>query len=154
MGCKQSKKYAEDSGEEEQELQPVEKEEYQEHMGSGALKLDSEVDSKVGGFGGNIDVSSSEEEITRKVVKKAAPRKLGPTQDKEASSKGKVSSSKPASKKPTAVKKKFMESSDEENRPPKKSKARKVVDSGDDSDFEVESIPAHPRTTGNYWGVV
>ena len=71
--------------------------------------------------------------------------------DKEDSSKGKVSSSKPASKKPTAVKKKFMESSDEENRPPKKSKARQVVDSGDDSDFEVESIAAKPRTTGNYW---
>merc|ERR1719474_941180 len=141
MGSKQSKKYAEDSGEEEQDLQPVQKEEYQ-----GAQRLDSEDDFKVGGSGGNIDVSSSEEEITRKVVKKAAPRKLGPPQDKKDSSKGKVSNSKPASKKPTAVKKKFMESSDEENRPPKKSKARQVVDSGDDSDFEVESIAAKPRT--------
>ena len=140
MGSKQSKKYAEDSGEEEQELQSVEKDE----------RLDSEDDFKADGFGGNIDVSSSEEEITRKVVKKAAPRKLGPPQDKEDSSKGKVSSSKPASKKPTAVKKKFVESSDEENPPPKKSKARQVVDSGDDSDFEVESIAAKPRTTGNY----
>ena len=149
MGSKQSKKYAEDSGEEEQELQPVEKEENQEYKGSGAQGLDSEDDFKAGGFGGNIDVSSSEEEITRKVVKKAAPRKLGPPQDKEDSSKGKVSSSKPASKKPTAVKKKFVESSDEENPPPKKSKARQVVDSGDDSDFEVESIAAKPRTTGN-----
>ena len=151
MGSKQSKKYAEDSGEEEQQLQSVEKDKYQEYKGSGA---DSEDDSKAGGFGANFDVSSSEEEITRKVVKKAAPRKLGPPQDKEDWSKGKVSNSKPASKKPTAVKKKFMESSDEENRPPKKSKARQVVDSGDDSDFEVESIPAKPRTTGNYWGVV
>ena len=96
-------------------------------------------------------MSSSEEEITRKVVKKAAPRKLGPPQDKEDSSKGKVSSSKPAPKKLTAVKKKFVESSDEENPPPKKSKARQVVDSGDDSDFEVESIAAKPRTTGRYW---
>merc|ERR1719495_1618653 len=148
MGSKQSKKYAEDSGEEEQELQPVEKEEYQEYKRSGGQRLDSEDDFKAGGFGGNIDVSSSEEEITRKVVKKAAPRKLGPPQDKEGSSKGKVSSSKPASKKPTAVKKKFMESSDEENHPPKKSKARQVVVSGDDSDFEVESIAARPRTTG------
>merc|ERR1719495_1238365 len=136
MGSKQNKKYAEDSGEEEQELQPVEKEEY---WGSGAERLDSENDPKAGGFGGNFDVSSSEEEITRK---------LGPPQDKEDSSKGKVSSSNPASKKPTAVKKKFMESSDEENRPPKKSKVRQVVDSGDDSDFEVESIAAKPRTTG------
>merc|ERR1719495_1194718 len=143
MGSKQSKKYAEDSGEEEQDLQPVQKEEYQ-----GAEMLVSEDDSKAGGFGGNFDVSSSEEEITRKVVKKAAPRKLGPPQDKEDSSKGKVSSSKPASKKPTAVKKKFMESSDEENRPPKKSKAWQVVDSGDDSEFEVETIAAKPRTTG------
>ena len=151
MGSKQSKKYAEDSGEEEQQLQSVEKDKYQEYKGSGAQGLDSEDDFKAGGFGGNIDVSSSEEEITRKVVKKAAPRKLGPPQDKEDSSKGKVSSSKPASKKPTAVKKKFMESSDEENRPPKKSKARQVVDSGDDSDFEVESIAAKPRTTGRYW---
>merc|ERR1719153_1226248 len=148
MGSKQNKKYAEDSGEEEQELQPVEKKEYQEYKGSGAERLDSEDDSKAGGFGANFDVSSSEEEITRKVVKKAAPRKLGPPQNKEDSSKGKVSSSKPVSKKPTAVKKKFMESSDEENRPPKKSKARQVVDSGDDSDFEVESIAAKPRTTG------
>ena len=148
MGNKQSKKYAEDSGEEEQELQLVEKEEYQDYKGLGAERLDSEDDSKVGGSGGNIDVSSSEEEITRKVVKKAAPRKLGPPQDKEDSSKGKVSSSKPASKKPTAVKKKFMESSDEENPPPKKSKARQVVVSGDDSDFEVESIAARPRTAG------
>merc|ERR1711962_1822585 len=148
MGSKQSKKYAEDSGEEEQELQPVEKEEHQEYKGSGAERLDSEDDAKGGGFGGNIDVSSSEEEITRKVVKKAAPRKLGPPQDKEDSSKGKVSSSKPASKKPTAVKKKFVESSDEENHPPKKSKARQVVDSDDDSDFEVESIAAKSRTTG------
>merc|ERR1712013_788652 len=113
MGSKQSKKYAEDSGEEEQELQPVEKEEYQEYKGSGAQRLDSEEDFKAGGIGGNIDVSSSEEEITRKVVKKAASRKLGPPQDKEDSSKGKVSSSKPAPRKPTAVKKKFMESSDE-----------------------------------------
>ena len=145
MGSKQSKKYAEDSGEEEQELQPVEKEENQEYKGSGAQGLDSEDDFKAGGFGGNIDVSSSEEEITRKVVKKAAPRKLGPPQDKEDSSKGK-----PASRKPTAVKKKFVESSEEENPPPKKSKARQVVDSGDDSDFEVESIAAKPRTTGNY----
>ena len=151
MGSKQSKKYAEDSGEEEQDLQPVQKEEYQ---GSGAEMLVSEDDSKAGGFGGNFDVSSSEEEITRKVVKKAAPRKLGPPQDKEDSSKSKMSSSKLASKKPTAVKKKFIESSDEENRPLKKSKARQVVDSGDDSDFEVESIAAKPRTTGNYWGVV
>ena len=150
MGSKQSKKYAEDSGEEEQELQSVEKDKYQEYKGSGAERLDSEDDTKAGGFGANFDVSSSEEEITRKVVKKAAPRKLGPPQDKEDSSKGKVSSSKPASKKPTAVKKKFMESSDEENPPPKKSKARQVVDSGDDSDFEVESIAAKPRTTGNY----
>merc|ERR1719357_449873 len=148
MGSKQSKKYAEDSGEEEQELQPAEKEEYQEYKRSGGQRLDSEDDFKAGGFGGNIDVSSSEEEITRKVVKKAAPRKLGPPQGKEDSSKGKVSSSKPASKKPTAVKKKFIESSDEENHPPKKSKARQVVDSGDDSEFEVESIAAKPRTTG------
>merc|ERR1719357_636089 len=144
MGSKQSKKYAEDSGEEEQDLQPVQKEEYQ---WSGADMLVSEDDSKAGGFGGNFDVSSSEEEITRKVVKKAAPRKLGPPQNKEDSSKSKMSSSKPASKKPTAVKKKFIESSEDENRPPKKSKARQVVDSGDDSDFEVESIAAKPRTT-------
>ena len=70
MGSKQSKKYAEDSGEEEQELQPIEKEEYR---GSGAERLDSENDSEAGGFAGNIDVSSSEEEITRK---------LGPPQDR------------------------------------------------------------------------
>merc|ERR1711962_649052 len=45
MGSKQSKKYAEDSGEEEQELQSIEKEEYQEYKRSGAERLDPEDDS-------------------------------------------------------------------------------------------------------------
>merc|ERR1719153_1171524 len=55
MGSKQSKKYAEDSGEEEQELQPVEKEEHQAYKGLVAERPDSEDDSKVGGSGGNFD---------------------------------------------------------------------------------------------------
>ena len=78
-----------------------------------------------------FDVSSSDEEIVRK-VKKAAPRKLGHS-IKEGSTK--TGNGKPVPMKGAAVKKKFVQSSDDE-KPMKR--GRKVVDSGDDdSDFEV-----------------
>ena len=64
----------------------------------------------------------------------------------------KTGSSKPVAKKGAAVKKKFVQSSDEE-KPAKKAKARQVVGSGDDdSDFDVENIVSKPRATGNHCG--
>ena len=152
------KKYAEDSDEEEQELRPVaqEEEDSQESLPLPVPKkavavvetvdLDEEDEDAIAdAVGDKFDVSSSEEEIKRKVVKKAAPRKLGPSMTKESTAKVKMGSSKPAPKKAVAVKKKFVQSSDDE-KPVKKAKGRQVVDSGDDSDFEVENIG--PRTTG------
>merc|ERR1719237_369100 len=96
--------------------------------------------------GDKFDVSSSDEEIVRKVVKKAAPRKLGPSMLKEGSTT--VGSGKLVPKKGAAAKKKFVQSSDDE-KPAKKAKGGQVVDSGDDdSDFEVEKIAAKPRAPG------
>jgi len=154
------KKYVEDSDEEEQELRPVaqEEEDSQESLPLPVPKkavavvetvdLDEEDEDAIAdAVGDKFDVSSSDEEVIRKVVvKKAAPRKLGPSMTKESTTaKVKMGSSKPAPKKAVAVKKKFVQSSDDE-KPVKKAKGRQVVDSGDDSDFEVENIG--PRTTG------
>ena len=62
----------------------------------------------------------------------------------------KVGNSKPVAKKAAALKKKFVESSDDE-KPAKKAKGRQMAESGDDdSDFEVEKIVTKPRATGNY----
>ena len=69
---------------------------------------------------------------------------------KEGAAKAKMGSSKPASKKAAAVKKKFVQSSSEDEKPVKKAKGKQVLDSGDDSDFEVENIAPNPRTTGNF----
>ena len=159
-GANKMKKYAEDSDEEEQELRPVAQEEdSQESLPLPVPKkavavvetvdLDEEDEDAIAdAVGDKFDVSSSDEEVIRKVVaKKAAPRKLGPSMTKESTAKVKMGSSKPASKKAVAVKKKFVQSSDDE-KPVKKAKGRQVIDSGDDSDFEVENVAPRPRTTG------
>ena len=159
VGSTKVKKYVEDSDEEEQELRPVAQEDSQESLPVPkksvavveTVDLHEEDEEAIADAAGDkFDVSSSDEEIVRKVVKKAAPRKLGPSQIKEGSTK--VGSGKPVPKKGAAAKKKFVQSSDDE-KPVKKSKGRQVMDSGDDdSDFEVEKIVAKPRTTGNYCG--
>ena len=150
------RKYAEDTDEEEQELRPVAQEDSQESLPVPkkavavveTVDLDEEDEDAIAdAVGDKFDVSSSDEEIIRK-VKKAAPRKLGPSVATEGTAKVKMGSNKPASKKAVAVKKKFIQSSDDE-KPVKKVKGRQVVDSGDDSDFEVENIVARPRTTGS-----
>ena len=157
-GTNKMRKYAEDTDEEEQELRPVAQEDSQESLPVPkkavavveTVDLDEEDEDAIAdAVGDKFDVSSSDEEIIRKVakVKKAAPRKLGPSVATEGTAKVKMGSSKPASKKAVAVKKKFIQSSDDE-KPVKKVKGRQVVDSGDDSDFEVENIVARPRTTG------
>jgi len=158
-GTNKMRKYAEDSAdEEEQELRPVAQEEDSQESLPVPKKavavvetvdLDEEDEDAIAdAVGDKFDVSSSDEEILRKVVvKKPAPRKLGPSVAKESTAKVKMGSSKPAFKKAVAVKKKFIRSSDDE-KPVKKAKGRQVVDSGDDSDFEVENIVARPRTTG------
>ena len=157
VGSTKVKKYVEDSDEEEQELRPVAQEDSQESLPVPKKSVavvetvdlhEEDEDAIADAVGDKFDVSSSDEEIVRKVVKKAAPRKLGPSMIKEGSTK--VGNSKPVSKKAAALKKKFVESSDDE-KPAKKAKGRQVVESGDDdSDFEVEKIVAKPRATGNY----
>ena len=155
VGSTKEKKYVEDSDDEEEELRPVAQEDSEESLPVlkksvavvETLDLNEEDEETVGG---KFDVSSSEEEIVRKVVKKVAPpRKLGPSMMKEGLAK--TGSGKPVAKKGAAVKKKFVQSSDEE-KPAKKAKARQVVGSGDDdSDFDVENIVAKPRATGITW---
>ena len=151
------KKYNEDSDEEEQELRPVAKEDSQESLPIPTKKSAAAVDTVdlhddeegaiADAVGDKFDVSSSDEEIVRK-VKKAAPRKLGPSMIKEGSTK--TGNGKPVPKKGAAVKKKFVQSSDDE-KPMKR--GRKAVGSGDDdSDFEVENVVAKPRGTGNFMG--
>ena len=158
VGSTKAKKYVEDSDEEEEELRPVAQEDSQESLPVPmavveTVDLNEEDEEAIAdAVGDKFDVSSSDEEIVRKVAKKAAPRKLGPSQIKERSTK--VGSGKPVPKKGAAAKKKFVQSSDDE-KPAKKAKGRQVVDSGDDdSDFEVEKIAAKPRATGNYCGKV
>jgi len=152
VGSNKEKKYIEDSDDEEEELRPVSQEDSEESLPVPkksvavveTVDLNEEDEETVGD---KFDVSSSEDEIMRKVVKKAAPlRKLGPSMMKEGLAK--TGSSKPVAKKGAAVKKKFVQSSDEE-KPAKKAKARQVVGSGDDdSDFDVENIVSKPRATG------
>jgi len=157
VGSTKAKKYVEDSDEEEEELRPVAQEDSQESLPVPkkstavveTVDLHEEDEEAIAdAVGDEFDVSSSgsDEEIVRKVAKKAAPRKLGPSQIKERSTK--VGSGKPVPKKGAVAKKKFVQSSDDE-KPAKKAKGRQVVDSGDDdSDFEVEKIAAKPRATG------
>ena len=159
VGSTKAKKYVEDSDEEEEELRPVAQEDSQESLPVPkkstavveTVDLHEEDEEAIAdAVGDKFDVSSSDEEIVRKVAKKAAPRKLGPSQIKEGSTK--VGSGKPVPKKGAAAKKKFVQSSDDE-KPAKKAKGRQVMDSGDDdSDFEVEKIVAKPRATGKFCG--
>ena len=159
-GTSKAKKYVEDSDDEEQfKLQPYDQEDSQESLPVPkksvavveTVDLVEDEDAIADAVGDKFDVSSSDEEITRKVVtKKPAPRKLGPTVAKEGAAKAKMGSGKPASKKAPAVKKKFVQSSSEDEKPVKKAKGKQVLDSGDDSDFEVENIAPKPRTTGNF----
>ena len=159
-GTSKAKKYVEDSDDEEQfKLQPYDQEDSQESLPVPkksvavveTVDLEEDEDAIADAVGDKFDVSSSDEEITRKVVtKKPAPRKLGPTVAKEGAAKAKMGNSKPTSKKAAAVKKKFVQSSSEDEKPVKKAKGKQVLDSGDDSDFEVENIAPNPRTTGNF----
>ena len=159
-GTSKAKKYVEDSDDEEQfKLQAFDQEDSQESLPVPkksvavveTVDLEEDEDAIADAVGDKFDVSSSDEEITRKVAtKKPAPRKLGPTVAKEGAAKAKMGSGKPDSKKAPAVKKKFVQSSSEDEKPVKKAKGKQVLDSGDDSDFEVENIAPKPRTTGNF----